>query len=105
MAEKCGRLECEADAIWRPVVVVHAPVKNSPPAEGLMGELGLCEEHKDPDPDMYVSDVGWSHISDAMAAQGLMRPKRSKTRIKFVRIGSREEKRSSTVSSMVPSAS
>ena len=83
---KCQRKGCErTDANWIPVLELYAPVRNTPPIEAVLADLPVCDEHAEPDPALWITDAGWEGLCAPIVRLGRMRPKRSKTRVKFYR--------------------
>jgi hypothetical protein len=54
------------------------------PRAEIVFPLPVCENHADPNPDLYVDDAGWLQIATAIKAAGRAEPDRASIQVEFV---------------------
>jgi hypothetical protein len=86
----CTHPHCSGHAVWRPLLSMRTSTK-SPEVIGRLGELALCEPHKDTARlQNYLSESSWDKISRYMREAGKPAPKRNLTTLRFELVDSPE---------------
>lgn len=78
---------------WLPVIVLRAPYqyRNSSPADAVLGVL-VCDDCKSKTGlQDFLSDAGWTQISDGLVAHGKIAPERDRTALAWRSIDDPDE--------------
>ncbi len=79
---KCGRADCIEDGCWIPTLVLHAKGHGGPGARFEVSTV-VCEEHKTPNAQLYISDESWKIFLQWFDQRGAERPHRSLSCVEY----------------------